>query len=134
MLYEQLSRYHQSGAVPFHMPGHKRNTSLLGDGLPYNIDITEIAGFDDLHDPKGVLKALSALAAELYGCRAAFPLVNGATGGLLAAVAESGETRRHRRYGAKLPQSRLQRGAALRPAACLSPTQRRTAPPVSPGA
>ena len=86
MLYDLLSEYNKSGVTPFHMPGHKRNTELLGDGLPYGIDITEIDGFDDLHDMHGILKETSALAAELYGCRSAFPLINGATGGILAAV------------------------------------------------
>ena len=86
MLYEKLLDYNKSGNLPFHMPGHKRNTAFLGDGLPYGIDITEIGGFDDLHDPCSILKDLSGRAARLYGCQAAFPLVNGSTGGLLAAV------------------------------------------------
>jgi arginine/lysine/ornithine decarboxylase len=95
MLYDLLSEYNNSSVTPFHMPGHKRNAALLGDGLPYSIDVTEIDGFDDLHDPRGVLKELSDLAARLYGCRRAFPLVNGATGGILAAIrcaAGSGDT------------------------------------------
>ena len=84
-------------AVPMHMPGHKRNTALLGDGLPYAADITEITGFDDLHDPEdgGIFDRLAARAAELYHARRAFPLVNGSTGGLLAAiraVTEAGDT------------------------------------------
>ena len=29
---------------PFHMPGHKRNTALTGNGFSYDRDITEIAG------------------------------------------------------------------------------------------
>jgi len=86
MLYDLLSDYHKSGVTPMHMPGHKRNTAMLGDGLPYNIDITEIDGFDNLHDARGVLKELSERAARLYGSHKAYPLVNGATGGILAAV------------------------------------------------
>ena len=56
MLYDKLAEYGKKGVTPMHMPGHKRNTDLLGDKLPYDIDITEIDGFDDLHDAHGVLK------------------------------------------------------------------------------
>ena len=86
MLYEALDHYAKKGVAPFHMPGHKRNTRLLGSDLPYEIDITEIDGFDNLQDPRGILKAVSQRAAELFGSERAFPLVNGGTGGILAAV------------------------------------------------
>jgi len=68
------------------MPGHKRNTALLPPGLPYDIDITEIRGFDDLHEPQGVLLEISELAGRLYGSSKSFPLVNGSTVGVLAAI------------------------------------------------
>ncbi len=83
MLYDKLKNYSTSGVYPFHMPGHKRTAS---DGLPYDIDITEIDGFDDLHDPAGCLRDLQQVAAELYRSRYAFALVNGSTVGILAAV------------------------------------------------
>ena len=86
MLYEKLTGYAADGAYPMHMPGHKRNTNLLPPGLPYDIDVTEIHGFDDLHDPQGVLKETAELAACLYGSERAFPLVNGSTVGVLAAI------------------------------------------------
>jgi arginine decarboxylase len=95
MLYEALSHYAEKGVAPFHMPGHKRNAKLLGDGLPWAIDITEIDGFDNLQDPKGILKSLASRAAALFGSETAFPLVNGGTGGILAAVksaARAGDT------------------------------------------
>ena len=76
----------RSGTLPMHMPGHKRNAAFLGGELPYELDITEISDFDDLHDMSGVLRALADSAAALYGAAAAFPMVNGSTGGILAAV------------------------------------------------
>ncbi|MDR2664917.1 MAG: DegT/DnrJ/EryC1/StrS family aminotransferase [Oscillospiraceae bacterium] len=85
-LYEKLRMYSESGAVPMHVPGHKRNVGLLGAHLPYGIDITELPGFDNLHDMRGVLRSVAERAAALYGSERAFPLVNGSTGGLLAAV------------------------------------------------
>lgn len=86
MLYDLLSEHDKKGIIPFHMPGHKRNTALLGEGLPYRLDITEISGFDNLQVPTGVILETAALAAKLYGARRAFPLVNGSTVGLLAAI------------------------------------------------
>ena len=86
-LYSEISAY-ATDALPMHMPGHKRNTELLGDRLPYQIDITEIDGFDDLHaqEEGGVLFEISARAARLYRAKKAFPLVNGSTGGILSAI------------------------------------------------
>ncbi len=86
MLYEALDHYAKKGIAPFHMPGHKRNTKLLGKNLPYDIDITEIDGFDNLQDPDGVLKNVAQRAAALFGSNKAFLLVNGGTGGILAAI------------------------------------------------
>ena len=86
MLYDKLKEYAASGVYPMHMPGHKRNTELLLPGLPYEIDVSEIYGFDFLHDPHGVLKETAEIAAELYGSDRAFPLINGSTVGILAAI------------------------------------------------
>ena len=70
-----------------HMPGHKRSGRF--DWLSHlsaNIDITEIHGFDDLNDPDGIFLELCRRAAELRGAKMSVPLVNGSTGGILAAV------------------------------------------------
>ena len=83
MLYEKLKAYANSDAYPFHMPGHKR---MRIDGLTTDIDITEIEGFDNLHDPHGCLSVLQQNASELFGSRRAFALVNGSTVGILAAM------------------------------------------------
>ncbi len=85
-LNELLNAYSLSGAYPMHMPGHKRNGSLLGAELPYRLDITEIPGFDNLQSPEGVLKSTAELAARLYGAERAYLSVNGSTGAILAAV------------------------------------------------
>ena len=115
-LYERLCEYAGEGCYPFHMPGHKRNGELFlqyedsrkpgcrsegesdgrtGDGpaarpaaveIPYGIDITEIEGFDNLHQPEGILKESMERAAELYGADETFYLVGGSTCGLLAGI------------------------------------------------
>ncbi len=85
-LYSTLECYTGSNAYPMHMPGHKRNCGMLGDGLPYGIDITEIDGFDDLHQASGILRRASEKAAKLYGSEHAYMIVNGSTCGILSAV------------------------------------------------
>lgn len=84
MLEEMLKKYARSDIYPFHMPGHKR--AELDFTNPYSIDITEIEGFDNLHHAEGVLKEAQEAAAELYGSRRAYYLVNGSTCGILAAI------------------------------------------------
>ncbi|MBR6725473.1 MAG: amino acid decarboxylase, partial [Clostridia bacterium] len=77
-----------SSSIPMHMPGHKRNVELLGNDLPYLIDLTEIDGADDLHDPEegGIIGSLYEKYASLYKARSAHPLVNGSTCGILAGI------------------------------------------------
>ena len=80
----KLLEYSRSEAYPFHMPGHKRN--LPGDIFPFDIDITEIDGFDNLHHPEGCIREIEDRAAKLYHAERAFLLVNGATCGILSAM------------------------------------------------
>lgn len=87
-LLEKLKEYGASDAVPFHMPGHKRNTSLGITSFPnpFSVDITEIEGFDNLHHAEGILKASMERTAEIYGADASWYLVNGSTCGILSAI------------------------------------------------
>lgn len=81
-LHEKLEEYENNGRYPMHMPGHKRQ---LGE-KPYDGDITEIEGFDNLHHSEGILKSDREKAAEFYGAGEARFLVNGSTCGVLAAI------------------------------------------------
>lgn len=86
MLYDKLKNYSKSGIYPFHMPGHKR-TDITEEGIiPYNIDITEIHDFDNLHSPNGVIDEIQKKAAKPYNAKNAFILINGSTGGILSAI------------------------------------------------
>lgn len=88
MLLKNLKDYSSSGALPMHMPGHKRNTkafpwlSELGGGL----DITEIDDFDNLNDPQGLFRKLENRVSRLWGADKSICLVNGSTVGVLSAV------------------------------------------------
>ena len=85
-LYEKLTQYKKSDYYPYHMPGHKRNM----DGRPfqeyYSLDITEIDGFDNLHQAEGILLGIEKRANRMYGADQTFLLVNGSTCGILSAI------------------------------------------------
>lgn len=85
-LFEMLKEHDRNGIKPFHMPGHKRNKEKMPDINPYTIDITEIDGFDDLHHPTGCIAYAEKRAAELYNSQKTYFLINGCTGGILAAI------------------------------------------------
>ena len=75
-LYEKLKKYGESKFCPMHMPGHKRNLDLIVNKLPYNIDITEIYDFDNLHSPEGIIKNIEDKARDLFCSKRSFALVN----------------------------------------------------------
>lgn len=85
-LYEELKKYGQSDYYPFHMPGHKRNMGAVDGGFPFDMDITEIHGFDNLHHPEGILLSAQERLSSLYGTKESFFCVNGSTGALLSAI------------------------------------------------
>ena len=87
-LLEALARHSTGGPAPMHMPGHKRNTALAPylAALGADWDITEIHGFDDLHEAEGILKESMDRAARLWGAQRSFYLVNGSTCGILAGI------------------------------------------------
>jgi arginine/lysine/ornithine decarboxylase len=82
----QLKDYTSDDYVPLHMPGSKRNTELFSMGNPYGIDITEIDGFDNLHNAQGILKKGMIRAARLFGAEETLYLVNGSSAGIMAAI------------------------------------------------
>lgn len=83
-LYGELLSLAESDMLPMHMPGHKRNKELNAFGADF--DITEIEGFDDLHDPHGLIKATEDAAASLWSARRSRILTCGSTCGILAAI------------------------------------------------
>lgn len=68
------------------MPGHKRQGMGALPGELAQLDITEIEGFDNLHQPEGILQEMQQYAADAYGAEETFYLVGGSTCGILSAV------------------------------------------------
>ena len=91
-LLEKLTAYGASDYYGFHMPGHKRKLDLMAGISPYQVDITEIDGFDDLHHAEGILKEAQERAARVYHAQETHFLINGSTVGILSAIL--GSTRR----------------------------------------
>ena len=87
-LYRKLEEYSRSDYYPFHMPGHKRRRESAAGSLGkiYGLDITEIDGFDNLHQAGGILAQSQERAAGIYGADRTWFLVNGSTCGILSAV------------------------------------------------
>lgn len=83
-LQEEVERL-AAETVPMHMPGHKR-ALRPSDCLPYDWDITEISGADDLHNAQGILESAMERAADLWGSGRTWFLVGGSTCGILAAI------------------------------------------------
>ncbi|HJK02047.1 MAG TPA: aminotransferase class I/II-fold pyridoxal phosphate-dependent enzyme [Methanocorpusculum sp.] len=78
--------------VSFHMPGHKG--SKIYQRLGYesflnsimDCDITEILGADNLFQTEGIIKNTQEEYAKLYGSKRSYLLVNGTSGGVIAAI------------------------------------------------
>ena len=85
-LHEELTRYIQQRLYPFHMPGHKGNPEFLPPEPLLSLDVTELNGTDNLHEPTSCILETERRIAELYGADESFLLVNGSTAGLIAAV------------------------------------------------
>ena len=85
---QQLSEYAASEVYPFHMPGHKRNAESVRGDFPFERDITEIEGFDNLHHPEDILLEAQRNVAKLYGVKESFYSVNGSTAALLSAISQ----------------------------------------------
>lgn len=84
-----------SAPVSFHMPGHKgakiyRNYGY-GDFLNsiMDCDITEISGADNLFQAEGIIRDTSLKYSRLYDVKKSYLLVNGTSGGIIAAILAS---------------------------------------------
>jgi len=83
-LSKKLFDYAKDDYYPFHMPGHKRR--IKAELSAYEYDITEIYGFDNLHNPEDILKERMEEISNFYGTKKSIFLVNGSTVGILSAI------------------------------------------------
>lgn len=90
-LFDILVKHAQEAKGNFHVPGHKQGQAFDSEGATYftpllNIDLTELPGLDDLHEPTGPIQDAQKLAAQAFGAQQTFFLVGGTTAGNLAAI------------------------------------------------
>ena len=77
----------------FFFPGHNGGSGaptqlkqLVNDGGLLRCDLPELDGLDNIHSPEGPLLESLTAAAELFGAKRSWYLLNGSTGGILCAV------------------------------------------------
>ncbi|MTI82078.1 MAG: aminotransferase class I/II-fold pyridoxal phosphate-dependent enzyme [Firmicutes bacterium] len=94
-LIKALNDYCLKNKANFHVPAHRQGQALPEEIRHNNLikwDLTELPGLDDLHNPKNVIAQAQFLAAEAYGSKRCYFVVNGTSGGLMALMmATAGE-------------------------------------------
>ena len=94
-VHDFITDYLEKDTVSFHMPGHKGSQlyrrfgyhNFLDHFMDY--DITEIPGADNLFQTESVIKGVQDHYARLYTCKKSYILINGTSGGNIAAVLAS---------------------------------------------
>jgi len=90
-IYEALSAYRYARVVPFDVPGHKQGrgnpelTEFLGKQC-LTVDVNSMKPLDNLIHPVSVIKEAEELAAQAFGAKAVFFMVNGTTSAVQAMI------------------------------------------------
>lgn len=91
-LFSGLLAHAKKDPVQFHIPGHKKGNGMdpefrayIGDNA-LAIDLINIGPLDDLHQPKGIIKAAQDLAADAFGADKTFFSVQGTSGAIMTMV------------------------------------------------
>ena len=97
-LVEGVLNYIKKKNIYFSMPGHKQGEGFLatdiGKEIKENIlrlDITEVDGVDNLHNPTGIIKEAQIKLSKLYGSKKSYFLVNGSSSGNMIMIFSSFE-------------------------------------------
>jgi lysine decarboxylase len=89
-LVKGLKKVYKENLISFHMPGHKNNKDFFKtylDGVDLvDIDLTEIPGTDNLHNPVDIIKESQEKLKNCYKSLKSYFLVNGSTSGILSMV------------------------------------------------
>lgn len=90
-IHEALLQHKKNRVVPFDVPGHKGGrgipelTGFLGADC-MKVDVNSMKPLDNLIHPVSVIKAAEELAAEAFGAKAAFFMINGTTAAVQAMI------------------------------------------------
>ncbi|MDF2801606.1 MAG: Orn/Lys/Arg decarboxylase major region [Anaerocolumna sp.] len=98
-IYEALKKHKQNRVVPFDVPGHKGGrgnkelTEFLGENC-LKVDVNSMKPLDNLCHPTSVIREAEQIAADAFGAKAAFFMVNGTTAsvqGMIMSVCKAGD-------------------------------------------
>ncbi|WP_436855953.1 lysine decarboxylase [Staphylococcus caeli] len=84
-LTEKLNKLLDSKPISLHVPGHKNMTIGNLKQLKFEMDMTEITGLDDLHQPEEII-AESMSTIKKHPDYDAYYLINGTTSGILSVI------------------------------------------------
>ncbi|GFE71484.1 aminotransferase class I/II-fold pyridoxal phosphate-dependent enzyme [Chroococcus sp. FPU101] len=91
-LLNQLKELANLSEAAFYAPGHKKGqgispllANLLGNDV-FKADLPELPELDNLFIPSGVIQKAQELAAEAFGAKKTWFLVNGSTCGVIASI------------------------------------------------
>lgn len=90
-LFDAMKAYHESGIIPFDVPGHKHGKGLseFADYFGARIlelDVNSMKCLDNISNPVGVIRDSESLMAKACGADHAYFLVNGTTSGVQAMI------------------------------------------------
>lgn len=90
-IYEALIEYKKARVVPFDVPGHKqgRGNDMLREFLGeqcLSVDVNSMKPLDNLIHPVSVIREAEELAADAFGSKHAFLMVNGTSSAVQAMV------------------------------------------------
>ena len=90
-IYEALMEYKKARVVPFDVPGHKqgRGNAMLREFLGeqcLSVDVNSMKPLDNLCHPVSVIKEAEELAADAFGSKYAFLMVNGTSSSVQAMI------------------------------------------------
>ena len=87
-LFEAVRRFVERDQAPFYSPGHKGGRTLdpwFREHIAA-VDLNNLPDLDTLHCPEGPILEAERLIADAWGVGASFILVQGSTGGNIAAA------------------------------------------------
>lgn len=90
-IFEALKKHKENRVVPFDVPGHKGGrgnkelTEFLGENC-LKVDVNSMKPLDNLCHPTSVIREAEQIAADAFGARAAFFMVNGTTASVQAMI------------------------------------------------
>ena len=85
-----IKKVDDENLISFHMPGHKNNKEFFNKYLNaidlIDMDLTEIPGTDNLHEPENIIKQSQIKLSKCYKSLKSYFLVNGSTSGILSMI------------------------------------------------